>query len=407
MNILVAFETLLGSMGEIGRGLDVHGGGSRGDGCGPMTPNAGGVLMGAFQLEFRGCVVEAAQLFPIPRVVAGLASLFGRMRIGVAPGACLIGEMILAGRRRRCSRDMSCVGVVHAGQGFVAVGAQNGRMSVDQNEFRLGVARQVERGGPEGILGVALFAAIFVGGGPEFAAMGVRMAIDANQLARRVRSFFAGGLMTQLAFQLEVFTFELERALLVRFAGKERRLKLHFVMAGVTVRAGSAAFELAAVNVLVTIAAPGVGHGGPKIIVLVALGAVAPGMFPMQRELGFIVIKAAGGKDRFPAGGRMTTLAGSLERRILKSAAVGIRVAALAIRKGQAFVVRGGFSGLGAVTLRAGHALVESSERKGSPDMVKPLRRLPRVLGMAARAVGAQLPSVGVLVTALTFLAEA
>jgi hypothetical protein len=219
MDILVTFEALFRSMREISRGLDPRGSGSS-NGYRPMTTDAGSVLMRAFQREFRGSMIEAAKLFPIPRVMAGFAGLFRGMRIGVAAGARLIGEMILAGDRRLGSRDMSRIGVVHIGQGFVTIGAQYGRMSVDENEFRLRVARQVERRGPEGFLGVAQFAPIFVGCGPEFAAVRIGVTIHADQFACLVRSFFTGRLVTQFAFQLEMFTFELERALLVRFAGE-------------------------------------------------------------------------------------------------------------------------------------------------------------------------------------------
>ena len=176
--------------------------------------------MRAFERKFRGGVIEAAELFPIARVMARFAGLVGGMRIGVTSGAGLIGEMILAGRRRRGSRDMSCIGIGHIGQRFVAVGAQHGGMSIDQDEFGLCVARQVERGGPEGFLRMAQVAAIFVGCGLEFTTMRVGVAIHAHQLPRPVGSVFARGLMTLFAFQLEMFAFEFKRASLVRVAGK-------------------------------------------------------------------------------------------------------------------------------------------------------------------------------------------
>jgi hypothetical protein len=105
------------------------------------------------------------------------------MRIRVAPGARRIGEMILPGSGRRRSRYMGGVRIAHVGQRFVAVRAQYSRVSVDENEFRLRMARQVERGRPEGLLGMAEFAAILVRRQAEFAAMRVGVAIHAGRLA--------------------------------------------------------------------------------------------------------------------------------------------------------------------------------------------------------------------------------
>ncbi len=108
-------------------------------------------------------MIEAAKLFPIPRVVAGFAGLFSGMRIGVAPGTRLIAEMILACSGRRGPANMGRIDIVYVGQRLVTVGAQHRGVSIDQSEFRLGVARQVECGGPEGVLCMTQFTAIFVG----------------------------------------------------------------------------------------------------------------------------------------------------------------------------------------------------------------------------------------------------
>lgn len=80
-----------------------------------MTSDAGRILMRAFEREFRGGVVETAKLFPIPCVMAGFAGLFGRVWIVVTAGAGLIGEVILPGRGRCRSRDMSGIGIVYVG----------------------------------------------------------------------------------------------------------------------------------------------------------------------------------------------------------------------------------------------------------------------------------------------------
>ena len=122
----MAFEALLRRAGEIGGSLHSRGGGRCSGCCRTMTSDASGILMGAFEWKFRRRVVEAAEFFPVPRVMAGFARLFSRVRIAVASRARLIGEVILAGRRRGSPRDMRRIRVVHVGHGLVAVGAHNG-----------------------------------------------------------------------------------------------------------------------------------------------------------------------------------------------------------------------------------------------------------------------------------------
>src|SRR5579872_5708717 len=108
MNILVAFEASFWSVREIDCGIHFPRGSRRSGGRGFVTCRTSRVLMSAFQGKFGRSVIEAAELFPIPGVVAGLAGLFGGMWIRVAPGARLIGEMILPGRGRRRSSDVGC-----------------------------------------------------------------------------------------------------------------------------------------------------------------------------------------------------------------------------------------------------------------------------------------------------------
>ena len=128
-------------------------------------------------------MIETAELFPVPGVVASLAGLFGGMRIHMTPGARLIREMILPGSGRRRPGNMSRARIIHVRQRFMAVRAQHGGVSVNQSEFRLRMARQVERGRPERPLRMAKFTAILVRGRAEFAAMRVRVAIHAGRLA--------------------------------------------------------------------------------------------------------------------------------------------------------------------------------------------------------------------------------
>src|SRR5450631_223905 len=132
MNILVAFKALFWCVRKIDCGAEFPRGNRRSDGCGFVARRTSRVLMRAFQGEFRRSVIEAAELFPIPGVVASLAGLFGGMRIRMAAGARLIGEMILPGSGRRRSGDMGGAGIVHVGQSFVAVRAQHCGVSVDE-----------------------------------------------------------------------------------------------------------------------------------------------------------------------------------------------------------------------------------------------------------------------------------
>jgi len=156
---------------------------------------------------------------------------------------------------------------------------------------------------------VAQFAAIFVRRRLELAAVGIGVAVRADQLSRFVGGILARGLVAEVAFELAVLAFELERALLVHLACEQGGLELDLVMAGVAVRAGRAARELAPMNVFMAIAAQGMRHRRPEIVILMALRAGGVGVFAMQREFGFGVIKIAGRKNRLPAGRGMAILA--------------------------------------------------------------------------------------------------
>jgi len=122
VDILMTLETLLRGMREIGRKFKAHRVPRRHRDR-LMTSDAGGALMCAFKDEFRRGMVKAMKLFPIPCIVAGLAGLFGGMWIRVATRAGLISKVILTGERRRGSRDMGRVRIIHVSQGLVAIDA--------------------------------------------------------------------------------------------------------------------------------------------------------------------------------------------------------------------------------------------------------------------------------------------
>ncbi len=63
-----------------------------------MTASTGHGLMCALQRESCCAVVEGAESLPLRGAVARLARLFRIVRVHMARGATLIGEVILAGR---------------------------------------------------------------------------------------------------------------------------------------------------------------------------------------------------------------------------------------------------------------------------------------------------------------------
>lgn len=103
----------------------------------------------------------------------------------------------------------------------------------------------------------------------------------------------------------------------------------------------------------------------------------------------------------------MATLARTLERRILKSAAVRIRMAILAVCESQALVVRARFPGFRTVTLDAAYVFVESREGESRTEMTKSLGRLPGILTVAAQTLSAKLAGVLILMATEALLAQA
>ena len=187
-----------------------------------------------------------------------------------------------------------------------------------------------------------------------------------------------------------MFAFELERALLVRLAREQRRLELHFVMAGVAVCAGGAAFELAVMNVFVAIAAERVRHRSAEIVVLVALRAGRFGMLPVQRKLGLVVIKAAGGKDRSsspPSNGRSGRSPGTMHPEKRRDA--DRRGNSGNWQRPDLCNARRFLQAWGRDTARRSRFDASPVSGKAVREMVKALGRLPGVLIVATQALGA------------------
>ncbi len=383
VNIFMALEALLGRMREVSRRFDILRRRCRRF----VAPNTGGVLVSAFERKFRRGVIKAADFTPITRVVAGVARLLGGVRVHMASGAGLIGEMILPGRRRRAAMDVSRGRVIHVRHRFVTVGAEHGRMCVDQPKLGFRVTAQIESGWAERLLRMAEFTAVLIGRCAEFAAVRISMAIGAEQLAGFVDGFFAGRLVTEIAFEFGVLTFQLERALLVHLSRIKRRLEIGFIVAGGTVRARSAAVKLTAMDVFVALAAQSMRYRRAKIVVLVALLATGFPVFAAQRKVGLTVIEAARRNQRFPPGCRVASLAGALERRVLERAFVRIGMAVLAVGEGQPFVPRCGFAGFRGVTFHACDIRMKTGQREGCPEVIESLGRLPCVLAMTAETI--------------------
>ena len=113
--VLVAFKAQLGRLREIGNNLRVR---CRGR-CSEIltrrlvTSRTGHRLVGAFQREFRGRMLEGLQFFPLAHVVARFArhrrNLRRIVRIRMACDAILTSEMILP------RSVIACVGSFRAG----------------------------------------------------------------------------------------------------------------------------------------------------------------------------------------------------------------------------------------------------------------------------------------------------
>lgn len=154
------------------------------------------------------------------------------------------------------------------------------------------------------------------------------------------------------------------------------------------------------------IAAQRMSDRGAEIVVLMARCTGRLRMFAMQRELGLVVVEAARGKNRFPPRSGMAALTRAFERRVLKRALMRVRVAILALGERQTLIPRHGLAWPGAMTFLAGYIRVQAGEGEAGAEMIKSLGGFPRVLVVAAQALGAQLAGVGVLVAAEAFLAQ-
>ncbi len=168
-----------------------------------------------------------------------------------------------------------------------------------------------------------------------------------------------------------------------------RRLPTGLVVAGSTLAALTSR-ELSLMTVLVAIETQLVRDLGTEILRVVALLALHRPVFAFERKVGPRVVESAlGNSRRFPSSRRMTLLAIAGE-----GSAVGILVARFAALEDDEVLVlhaaRGRWEPL--MALGAGHFLMKPRKRVRGLVMREALGVLPRILIVAASAVGSQIP---------------
>lgn len=270
-------------------------------------------------------------------------------------------------------------------------------MRSGEYKLRLGVALQAIRGRGERDLSVAGFAAVGIRGSGELSAVHVRVALRTSGGFELVFRIFPAGLVALSALHGGVLAFQRKTALLVLFARVQRRLETGFRVARSAITPSRPGRELAFVHILMAIGALFMSDGLFEIGVLMTLEAARVGVLSVERELGQIVIESRFVAHRFPAAGHVAGLAGALEGRIDKRAAVRIGVAILATGEAQSLVPGGRTPRCGRVALHAVQALVAPCQRIRGTAVIEARCRLPGLLRMAVRAFVAQLPAVRIL----------
>ena len=192
----------------------------------------------------------------------------------------------------------------------------------------------------------------------EFLLVGVGMAVRAQQGAGLVHGIARLGHVASRALKFGVFGLERERALLVRFARKQRRLEPDLVMTSSAIGSGGAGNELSFMDIFVATRAQAVGDGPVEIAVLVALRAQEFRVPSPQREGGRGVTEVARRLARLPTIGFVTGVTASADLGLLEGSPVGIRVATLATACVQSLVAGGLVWFWLAVALLAGDGLM-------------------------------------------------
>ena len=189
--------------------------------------------------------------------------------------------------------------------------------------------------------------------------MRIGVTIDAQEFTRPVGRVLALRLMAFHAIKGSMLPFELERAVLMHLAREGCGLKAGFVVAGGTLGSSRAFGELPGVDILMTVRAMLVRNGTFEIAVLVAFHTGRFGVLAAQRKFGVVVIEGRALLSLVPARGVVAGFAGTLKLGVLERALMRIRVAALTVRKRDAFIVRRLFSPLRFVTFLARNRLMQ------------------------------------------------
>jgi len=152
---------------------------------------------------------------------------------------------------------------------------------------------------------------------------------------------------------------------------------------------------------------PVVGERLAEIDGLVASGAPQIGMLPQKREPRGVVTERRAQPGAFPAGSAVTAFARAAKAGLLKGAAVRVGMTCLASCEGNASETRRFFAWPGSMALLAVHCLVHPGQRETRAPVVEARSWLPRLLGMATGAPGAQLAAMLVRVAIEALAAKA
>jgi len=366
---------------------------------------AGHPAMSPNQREFRFRMVEAADVDPGPSAVARFAAErgsigallrhalleFAFMGIGVAGGARAVFEV----KRQNLVRSS-------AEAGFVAFRAGNGDVGSGQHEARVLVFGNCECRAMEVLYGVAILATILIGSGGKLLVMRVLVAIRARRELHFVEGLLPGRRVAFVAGDSRVFSLERIVRGCVFLHAKMRWLP---ALDGVALRAlalARARLELALVRIgRVAIYALGKGQRLFEIASGVAVAAADFQVSPEERVLCFRMVELHRRIHFFPTGRRVTGLACSLERALVR---IGVAVDASAeFDSGELHC----FVGAGReVALFAGYLGVHSGQGILCFRMVELLGLFPVGHVVAALAVGAELPFVNVLMARHAVLRE-
>lgn len=342
----------------------------------PVAIRAGSGPMRTDQREIGFRVIEARQLLPRFRGVAGFAARAFAVHSGAEHTLPEL-PFVWIGMTGRAIKFLPMIdsGLLIAGvnQVFVTVGADGRDMAARQYETSLLVTHQGKCRGMISVESMAFLTLIEVRRCRKLGCVPIRVTVRTELELDLVEGVLAPRNMTLRAFQASVPALQRIGARRMFFDPEPGGLESVNGVARRAFAAIGALGELAVVRIrLVAIRALIEGNGLLEITLSVALHAFDLGMLSQQRILGFRVIETiveCGRGDLLPPGRRVARLAGLLE-----AAVVNISVAIRALAKGNSRVSRLA-AGPGRVALLAGDLGVQSSQGIASLGMIKLLDR--------------------------------